>query len=503
MLGRLALFSAKIAFALTSTLTGPRRGLASLKSSSVYIALGSNLGDRCSAIHAAIQLLKQIGSIHSTSFLYESIPMYESDQPRFLNAAIRLETNLSPQALLTSLQSIEKKVGRTLSYRNGPRLLDLDILLYLEAGEHYRSVDVSIENSGENNLQIPHPRIRERAFVLQPLVDLNPQLLIGEKSANVLLQELQCKEKNSLQRVMPLGISASGEVRLVPVTSDGKFGSALVQGILNITPDSFSDGGAHCSTLDSAVGAGIQMIRDGADVVDVGGESTRPNSEPVSQAEEEARVVPVVSALVARCRRDGLPICISIDTRNAKTAEAAVAAGACIINDVSGGRHDLDMIAAAGRLMVPLILMHSRGNPQTMSQATNQMYRNLVHEVADELLLQIRNHADSQLPRWLQIVDPGIGFAKGTNDCLELLKPESINLFKRRLEGRAVLIGASRKRFLQTESDDVPRDRDWATVGVHALAIVGGADMVRVHNVAAARQSIDALIRVLRAGETK
>jgi len=429
--------------------------------------------------------------------------MYVTDQPRFLNAAIRLDTKLTPEALLTSLQSIEKRVGRTLSFRNGPRLLDLDILLYLKAGEIFRSVNVSIENSGENSLQIPHPRIRERAFVLQPLVDLNPQLIIGEKCANILLQELPCEEKSSLQRVMPLGISASGEARLVPVARDGKVGSALVQGILNITPDSFSDGGVHSMTVDSAVEAGIQMIRDGADVVDVGGESTRPNSEPVSQSEEEARVVPVVSALSARCRRDGLPICISIDTRNAKTAEAAVAAGACIINDVSGGRHDSDMIATAGRLMVPLILMHSRGNPQTMSEPANQKYFNIVHDVADELLLQIHNHANAQLPRWLQIVDPGIGFAKGTNDCLELMKPESISMLKNRLEGRAVLIGASRKRFLATQSEDAPRDRDWATVGVHALAILGGADIVRVHNVTAARRSIDALLRVLHSGDSK
>jgi dihydropteroate synthase len=261
----------------------------------------------------------------------------------------------------------------------------------------------------------------------------------------------------------------------------------LVMGILNVTPDSFSDGGLHFADQ-AAIAHGLAMHAQGADIVDVGGESTRPGAERISAAEEEARVLPVVVALVEA----GIPV--SIDTMRASTAQAAVRAGACIVNDVSGGLADDEMYRAVASLGVPYVVMHWRGPSATMGQLA--VYGDVVDDVVAELKVRIASAVDDGIAPGSIIVDPGLGFAKDADHNWALLQ----HLADLQALGHPVLIGASRKRFLGSllaESSSghkgEPRaalDRDAATDAVSALSAAAGAWGVRVHDVANSRDAV-------------
>ena len=251
-------------------------------------------------------------------------------------------------------------------------------------------------------------------------------------------------------------------------------------GIVNVTPDSFSDGGRFVE-VDAAVAHGVRLVAEGADVVDVGGESTRPGAEPVTQKLERDRVVPVVAALAAEGIR------VSIDTMNAATAAAAVDAGAIIVNDVSGGLHDSDMAALVAELDVEFVAMHWRG-PSDQWDAVST-YRWAPHDVRDEL----RTRLDALLgagiaPRRLW-VDPGLGFAKHPEHNWQLLA----HLAELEVLGARVLIGASRKRFLGALlPDDAPvNERDLPTAVLGALAALAGVDALRVHDVRSSVRALD------------
>ena len=249
----------------------------------------------------------------------------------------------------------------------------------------------------------------------------------------------------------------------------------LVMGILNVTPDSFSDGGRFADT-GKAVSAGLKMHYDGADIIDVGGESTRPDSVRVSAGEEQERILPVVSALVKA------GVLVSVDTMNASTAEKAIAAGASIINDVSGVNLDPGMPELIARTGVRYVLMHSRG--AVRSADPHAAYGSVVDEVLSELtLIRARLYAAGVSPEQI-IVDPGLGFSKvGAHDW-ELLRA----LDRLKALGHKVLIGASRKRFLgsllaTSGKAAPPLERDNATMAVTALAAFHDVWCVRVHNV--------------------
>jgi dihydropteroate synthase len=243
----------------------------------------------------------------------------------------------------------------------------------------------------------------------------------------------------------------------------------LVMGILNATPDSFADGGEHF-TYPDAVDHGLKLIAEGADIIDVGGESTRPGAERVSPAEEERRVINVISKLVDA----GKPI--SIDTMRASTARAAVIAGASIINDVSGGLADAAMLDTAAELKVPYIAMHWRGHSKEMNNLA--VYTNVVDEVIAELNLRIEAALSAGVSKSNLIIDPGIGFAKEARDNWAII--EEIQRFV--ALGYPVLVGASRKRFL---SGDDPTSREAATVALTKQLSQSGIWAVRVHGVAA------------------
>jgi dihydropteroate synthase len=256
-----------------------------------------------------------------------------------------------------------------------------------------------------------------------------------------------------------------------------------ILGVLNVTPDSFSDGGRFMSgdalDLDALVSEARAQLAAGADVLDVGGESTRPGATAISAAEEIARTQPVVEALTKEL---GAPI--SIDTRHGAVARAALEAGACIVNDVSGGA-DAALLAAAARRGAQLILGHLRGEPTTMQREV--AFADVIAEVGDELAASIARAEAAGVSRARIVADPGIGFGKRTAHNLALLA--NVGALRARL-GVPILVGPSRKSFLgELTGERDPARRDLATNAACAVAVFAGADAVRVHDVAGARAS--------------
>jgi dihydropteroate synthase len=250
----------------------------------------------------------------------------------------------------------------------------------------------------------------------------------------------------------------------------------FLMGVINVTPDSFSDGGEFNSVA-AACQQATHFAQAGADLLDIGGESTRPDARPVAAEQELARVIPVIQAM----RRQGLETPISIDTTKAVVAEAAVRAGADMVNDVSGGVLDPAMLPTVARLGVPICLMHMRGNPSTMQQLTD--YQDVVTEVGDFLAAQIAGALQHGIDRTNIIVDPGIGFAKTYDRNIELLR--NLRLLRQRLD-LPLLVGVSRKSFIGHILDrPVPQQRGWGTAAACCAAIANGADILRVHDVAA------------------
>jgi dihydropteroate synthase len=241
----------------------------------------------------------------------------------------------------------------------------------------------------------------------------------------------------------------------------------LIMGILNVTPDSFADGGRH-NEFGAAVARGLEMIAEGVDIIDIGGESTRPGAERVSEAEEIERTIPVITELAKHGAR------ISIDTMRASTAEAAIKAGASIINDVSGGLADPEMLQTAARLQVPYIAMHWRGQSKDMN--SKAIYNDVVIDVISELQERITAALDAGIEDRNLIIDPGLGFAKDAEHNWEII--DSIDSFVDL--GYPVLVGASRKRFL---GGDSPDEREQATIDLTKRLATTGVWAVRVHSV--------------------
>jgi dihydropteroate synthase len=241
----------------------------------------------------------------------------------------------------------------------------------------------------------------------------------------------------------------------------------LIMGILNVTPDSFADGGKH-NEFDAALARGLEMIQEGVDIIDIGGESTRPGADRVSEAEEIVRTIPVITELA----KHGVKI--SIDTMRASTAEAAISAGASIINDVSGGLADPLMLQTAARLQVPYIAMHWRGQSKDMN--SKAIYTDVVIDVISELQERITAALDAGIDRNNLIIDPGLGFAKEADHNWAII--DAVDDFV--ALGYPVLIGASRKRFL---GGDSPDEREQATIDLTKRLASTGVWAVRVHSV--------------------
>ena len=248
-------------------------------------------------------------------------------------------------------------------------------------------------------------------------------------------------------------------------------------GILNVTPDSFSDGGRFTSVLE-AVAEGERLVEAGADILDIGGESTRPGSELISAEEESDRVIPVIEKLAARVH-----VPISIDTMKASVAREAITHGAEIINDVSALRFDKQMSKVAAETGAGLILMHMRGMPKDM-QTGSLYYQSLIEDINDFLRERLQYALDCGVERERTMLDPGIGFGKTAQDNMRILK----YLARFQGLGRPILTGVSRKAFIGSVTGGEPRERTEGTAAAVAVAIVNGSSVIRVHDVAAMKK---------------
>lgn len=252
-------------------------------------------------------------------------------------------------------------------------------------------------------------------------------------------------------------------------------------GILNVTPDSFADGGVHFDA-DAAVRAALQMVEDGADILDIGGESTRPGAAPLPAEEELRRVLPVIEAIAARVR-----VPVSIDTYKADVADRAMDAGAVIVNDISAFAYDPDLAGVAARRKAGVVLMHNRGRSAKMYEFAN--YEDVVDEIGRELLARADLAIAAGVARECLVLDPGFGFAKRAEHSMEALaKLERFHDL-----GYPILSGPSRKSFLQVGlGNRPPSDRLWGTAAAVTASVLAGAHIVRVHDV---REMVD-VVRV-------
>ena len=310
------------------------------------------------------------------------------------------------------------------------------------------------------------------------------ELVVRRSDGSVSAATHAVTELDHLARTMPAGAKSRLELLLqrchAPRTAIARlsFDRPLIMGVVNVTPDSFSDGGDYLKT-NAAVSGALSLAADGADILDIGGESTRPGAAEVSVEEELDRVLPVIEQIAGRAQP------ISIDTRKAAVMSAALEAGASIINDVSALEFDPKALAVAAASDAPVILMHARGGPETMQK--DPRYDNVLLDVFDYLEGRVVACEAAGIPHSRLIVDPGIGFGKTVAHNLALLR--GLSLF--RALGCPVLLGASRKSFIgRLAGTPAAKDRVAGSLAAALWAVREGADIVRVHDVAETRQAL-------------
>ncbi|KAI5795485.1 Dihydropteroate synthase-like protein [Peziza echinospora] len=431
-----------------------------------FVAVGSNVGDRFQMIKEALKELDRRGHrVAKTSSLYESKPMYVLDQPNFLNGVCEVETKLEPLEFLKELKDIEDSLGRVKIIDKGPRSIDLDIILFDQV-----VMDTEI-------LTIPHKLMLEREFVLRPLCDIAPKLAhpLTSTSFRAHLQSLPPSTTAHYPPLRTYALLSPSMPAIDPLDSARK---TLLMAVLNLTPDSFSDGGQHSLDPESLIATVKLFIANGADIIDIGGQSTRPGATDIGTEEELKRVIPAVKTL----RQAGITIPISIDTYRARVAEEAIAAGADIINDISAGAFDHDILSVAASTGAPIVLTHTRGTPKTMNSLAS--YKDVIQDVGEELEARLDEALAQGVRRWQIVLDPGLGFAKGMEDNIEVIRRLEELRSREKLRGLPWLLGPSRKRFVGTITGETdPMKRGWGTAGAVAGCIAGGADIVRVHDV--------------------
>lgn len=396
--------------------------------------------------------------VRQFSSVYETDPWGFEEQPAFLNMAVAVECNLSPDGLLAAIKGVEKELGRKETVRWGPRVIDIDILFF---GEEV------IHDGAEAALTVPHPSLPDRAFVLKPLADLDPDYTHPE---------------NGLSVAQMLAAVDTSTVRRLPLPLEWGW-RTYVMGIVNVTPDSFSGDGLlnEDAWLEATVEQARRFVADGADIIDVGGESTRPGSEPVAADEEVARLKPAIKALAA-----AIDVPISVDTYRASVAKVALEAGADWINDVWGLRMDKEMAALVAAAQCPLVLMHNRSRPKNVEQRARLggryvgvHYDDLIGDVRRELLESVERALKAGVQEESIIVDPGIGFGKTVTQNLQLVR--ELDQFKSL--GYPLLLGTSRKSFIGYTLGLPPDERMEGTAATVSIGIDRGADIVRVHDV--------------------
>lgn len=409
-----------------------------------YLGLGSNLGGRMANLRSALIALETNGlRIHRVSPVVESPAILPSDaepgwNKPYLNIAVRAETSLRPAELLRLVKGIERELGRDSAPRWAPRPIDIDILLYED------------QTIVADNLVIPHPEMHRRAFVLTPLVTLNPSLRIPGMGTRSILQL-----SRDLGDHIPLWM-----------------------GIINLTPDSFSDGGRH-ETWEAVEPRVTELVNAGAHIIDLGAESTRPGATALTADQEWSRLAPVLEPLMAKYRNDVLRPRISVDTYHPEVARRALVLGVDIINDV-GGLTDPRMVEAARLYDAECVAMHHVTVPADPAHT-------LPAEV--DPLGAVEAWITAQIEQWLAAgidlnriyFDPGIGFGKNPLQSLAILR----HMHDLRHHGLRMLVGHSRKSFMSSFAPQTDQSRDLTTIGASLNLIAQGVDVVRVHDVQA------------------
>lgn len=418
----------------------------------IIIALGANLPSREGAhretLRRTLPFLEAEGlHVVRRSSLWLTEPVPRSNHPWYANQVIIVTTKLSPDAVLAALMRVEAHFERKRSIRDAPRTLDLDLIAY----------DKIVIDTG--HLTLPHPRMHQRAFVLAPLSEIAPNFIhpvSGETVEYMLAQS-----------------DRTGICRLRDVPA--------IMGVVNVTPDSFSDVRPLVET-DLAIAHALQLIEEGADILDIGGESTRPGAAPVSPADEQKRIMPVIEAIAAIAAKRGR--LLSVDTRHTSTMALAIKACATMINDVNalGDVGSASLLAETG---LPIVMMHMQGVPLTMQN--NPSYVDVVNEVAQFLDAACSRAISAGVHPDKIWVDPGIGFGKTLSHNIALL-----NATARFSEGgRKTLIGASRKGFIaRIDRDGSASDRIGGSIAAALAAASRGATANRVHDVTQTRQAL-------------
>ena len=443
----------------------------------VYLGLGTNLGEREQNLKLALTYLRESVAVERVSPIYATPPWGVTDQPDFLNLCAAITTDLEPLPLLTVIKQIEQRVGRVPSKRWGPRLIDIDILLYDDLVY------------ADEQLTIPHAQMTNRAFVLVPLNEIAPDTMHPVRNQTIATLT-QAVDQSEIRPIVNSRNNALFEW--------GK--RTYIMGILNATPDSFSGDGllTEDNMLASIVAQAQRFVAEGADILDIGGESTRPGFQVVTGEMERERVLPAIRAI-----RTALPdVLISIDTYRAETARQALAAGADWVNDIWGLKHDPEMVAVVAEAGCPVVMMHNGRNRPRISADDGTggyygyfEYDDLIPDVLRELGESVEIALQGGVSAENIILDPGIGFGKTGPQNLELLH----HLSALKSLGFPILLGASRKGFIGHLLGGLSADqRVEGTLATTAIGIERGADIVRVHdvlqNVRTARIT-DAIIR--------
>lgn len=495
----------------------------------VFFSIGTNIGDRFANLQQAVRRLGAEMEVTAVSPVYQTEPWGDEAQEAFLNICVAANTALEPRELLQLVKQIESDMGREPTRRWGPRLIDIDILFY----DALRYDDEA--------LTIPHPYIVERAFVLVPLADIAPDL-VHPVNGRTVLEMRQAIDDSTVEQVASSRWQVAGEAigtlgdEKQPISHSGaapartlhsplptphtlfRWGErTYVMGIINATPDSFSGDGLLAgeqrghrdsairipqSVIDRTVAQALAFVADGADILDVGGESTRPGSKPVTAEEELARVIPVIKAI-----RQATDAIISVDTYRAAVAKAALEAGADWVNDVWGLRMDAEMAPLVAAVGCPVVIMHNRSRPKDAVQAERLggyyqgvEYDDLIADVVRELQESVDRALAAGIRKEQIIVDPGIGFGKTPEQNLVLLN--GLDALKQL--GYPILLGTSRKSFIGRALDATPDDRLEGTAATVAIGIDRGADIVRVHDVRAmvrVARMTDAIVRWSKGAE--
>jgi 2-amino-4-hydroxy-6-hydroxymethyldihydropteridine diphosphokinase/dihydropteroate synthase len=438
----------------------------------IVLGLGSNVGDRLAHLRTALQKLKQLPGLTllQVSPVYQSDALLPENAPEdwnhpYLNIAIRAKTSLTPDALLPELKKIEWSIGRKPEVRHwGPRVMDIDILAFDDQVIH------------TDALTVPHASLFERPFALWPLADVWPDWVCPLPGAH--------QGKTAAELVHPFGSRYEANAPFHTYQLAQRIDAPAIVGILNITPDSFSDGGLFLNA-DSAINQAAQLVLEGAEVIDIGAESTAPGRSLLNEAEEWERLAPVLTALMEEKNQWFLAPKISVDTRHARTAERALALGVDWVNDQSA-LADPAMLSLLAKTQNDIVVMHHLSLPASPEHLLppHENAVAVVNEWAEAKISFLEKHG---IDKKRIILDPGIGFGKHPHQSLaliqhaELLKPL----------GTRLLIGHSRKSFMNTLSPYPANQRDLETAAMAPLLSAKGVDFLRVHQA-------DATARFLR-----